>query len=158
MISKICKYIRNFYDKKDVKMEVQVQKLENTNINPVEEFVRTKRINGHCNANRTSITIFGDEIYSDYRIGAYSFNSKKFSSNEIEYLNQAKYHEIPDGLTIKVAIKLIDDLFTYGVEIKLSNGLKVFIQGRNNELYKRVWDCLKYQAYLQYPELFIDIQ
>ncbi len=157
MISRICKYIKGFYDKKDTK--IQVQKLENTNISPVEEFVRTKRIDGRCHIMGYTCTFF-DSIYEEYKIGGYLFNPKKFSSNEIKYLNQVKYPEIPDGLTIKDAIGLFDRYDSVGAEIKASNGLTVIIEvikGENNELYKRVWDCLKYQAYLQYPELFINI-
>lgn len=161
MISKIYKYITGGYDKRAIPRISLAKKSINPveeSINPVEYFVKTKYIKGLRNTNGGCVIDFGarDYHYGKFKIGDFEFESDIFSKYEIEYLNQFRHTEIPSGLSIKSAVNLTDLMFTYGVKITASNGLSIFVQGRHTELYKRVWHCLEYQAYLQFPEIFTD--
>ena len=151
MIDKIYKYITGGYDKRVIpSVAFKVR-----SINPVEHFVKTKSISGRRNV---SYCHFGlaPNYMKEFKIGSFEFITKKCSKYEIEYINQVEYAEIPNGLNIRSIKRIVDSLFKYGVEIKISNGLCMFIEGRHTEIYKRVWHCLEYHAYLKYPELFTD--
>jgi len=151
MIDKIYKYITGGCDKRVIpRVAFKVR-----SINPVEHFVKTKSISGRRNVSYCHFGLAFDYM-KKFNIGSFKFTTKKCSKYEIEYINQVKYAEIPNGLNIRSIKKIVDSLFIYGVEIQTSNGLCVFIQGRRTEIYKRVWHCLEYQAYQQHPELFTD--
>ena len=159
MIDTIYKYIKGGYDKRAtprVAIEVGI-------INPVENFVKTKSIKGDRNTYNS--VVFVDNKYRNrFKIGSLIFEAKIFSENEIDYINQVKYAEIPNAIKIKSINCLTDNIPSIGngwlqnslVGVELSNGVQAQIKGSNTEIYKRVWHYLEYQAYLKYPELFTD--
>ena len=148
MIDKIYKYITVGYNKRAIPSVA----IEVGSINPVEHFVKTKVISGK----RETCGFWRG--YGRFKIRDFEFESKIFSECEIEYINQVKDPEIPNGINIKSIDCMFCDNWSQhsSVNATLSNGIKVEIEGRRTKLYKRVWHCLEYQAYLQFPELFTD--
>jgi hypothetical protein len=120
----------------------------------IQDFLNTKTFifkNDEIRVGEDDLCHFGKVTYWDYYIGIQGFTSKKLSTIEVGYINKAIH-----PFRINDVLFWVDQPITKGVDCVLPNGRRDFIRNRVPIIFNAVKDCLKYQAYLCRPDLFID--